>query len=164
WGAEVALAIPRARRDSSLLDEIAQREIPILRGEDESGLPGIAAALAGADLVIDGLLGIGQERPLDPGEPLGVALAALAAARTGYSAPRLIAVDLPTGLNADTGAVDPLTVKPDMTVTFGLPKVGMYQAPGATMVGQVQVIDIGIPKAAQEAVPLDLLTSRWAKA
>ena len=51
--------------------------------------------------------------------------------------------------------------RPDITVTFGLPKVGMYQSPASGRAGRVQVIDIGIPKTAQDAVQLELLTARW---
>ncbi|MCC6381862.1 MAG: NAD(P)H-hydrate dehydratase [Dehalococcoidia bacterium] len=163
WGAEVTLLIPRRRRDESLVEELAPREIAILRGEEDPDFERTGALLATADLVIDALLGIGQRRRVDPAEPLALALGRLAQARAGYSPPKLIAVDLPTGVDADTGAADPLTVAPDLTVTFGLPKVGMYQAPASALVGRVQVIDIGIPREAQEAVQLELLTSRWAK-
>ncbi|MCC7365584.1 MAG: NAD(P)H-hydrate dehydratase [Dehalococcoidia bacterium] len=163
WGAEVVVAIPRARRDESLLEELVAREIPVLRGEDDPDFALLGQGMESSDLVVDALLGIGQKRPLDPEEPVAKALAKLAAARKGYSPPKLVACDLPTGIDADSGAVDPLAVEPDMTVTFGLPKVGMYQAPASGRLGRVQVIDIGIPKAAQEAVQLELLTARWAK-
>ncbi|MCK9519765.1 MAG: NAD(P)H-hydrate dehydratase [Dehalococcoidia bacterium] len=163
WGAEVALVVPRRRRDESLIDGLAPREITIIRGEDDPAFERAAAAIEGCDLVIDALLGIGQKRPIDPGEPLALALQRLRAAKERYAPPKIVAVDLPTGLDADTGAADPLTVEPELTVTFGLPKVGMYQAPGSSLVGRVQVIDIGIPRAAQEAVQLELLTARWAK-
>lgn len=163
WGAEVALVLPRSRRDESLIEDLAPREITVIRGEDDPGFERAAAAIEGADLVIDALLGIGQKRPIEPSEPIAQLLRILQQAKGRYSPPKIVAVDLPTGLDADTGAVDPLTVEPDLTVTFGLPKVGMYQAPGSALVGRVQVIDIGIPKEAQEAVALELLTARWAK-
>ncbi len=163
WGAELILYLPRKRRDQSLLEALAPREIGIYAGEDDPGFETLAAAMNGADLVIDALLGIGQKRPLDPEEPIAMALGKLREARASYAPPKLVAVDLPTGVSADTGAVDPLTVPPDMTVTFGFPKVGMYQAPASGVIGRVQVIDIGIPKAAQEAVKLELLTSRWTR-
>ncbi len=161
WGAEVIAYIPRPRRDTERDDEAASVGVSLVQGEDDPGAVMLEDTLRSADLVIDALLGIGQKRPLDPGEPLAAALVALAARRAGYSPPKLVAVDLPTGVNADTGDVDQLTVEPDLTVTFGLPKVGMYQAPASGMVGKVQVIDIGIPKEAQEAVGLELMTSRW---
>jgi NAD(P)H-hydrate epimerase len=163
WGAGVAIYIPRRRRDPALVDDLAPREIVVLAGEEDPGRSRLQEALSGADLVIDALMGIGQARPLDPSEPLAEALAHLRATRAGYAPPKLLAVDLPTGVNADTGEVDPLTVPADLTVTFGLPKIGMYQDAAAEVIGRVQVIDIGIPKSAQEAVKLELLTSRSAK-
>lgn len=163
WGADLVLYLPRARRDNSLIDDLAPREITVVAGDDDADRSRLDELLGSADLVIDALLGIGQRRPLDEDEPVAVALKHLAAARKSYTPPKLIAVDLPTGIDADSGAVSLSTVAPDMTVTFGLPKVGMYQAPASAIVGRVQVIDIGIPKAAQESVPLELLTSRWAR-
>ena len=163
WDADITVYVPRKRRDESFYPELLERGVSIKAGEDDPDAAGLAELLSVADLVIDGLLGIGQERPLEPEEPLGVALLALAEARQSYTPPKVVAVDLPTGINADSGAADPLTVVPDITVTFGLPKVGMYQAPASSMLGRVQVIDIGIPKAAQDAVQLELLTARWAR-
>ncbi len=163
WGAEVIAYLPRKRRDETMLEELTEREITIGRGEEDEGFAGLEMLLTGADMIIDALLGIGQERPLDPAEAIAGALIKVAGARKGYSPPKLIAIDVPTGVNADSGTVDPLSVAPDLTVTFGLPKVGMYQSPASGFIGRVQVIDIGIPKAAQESVELELLTVRWAR-
>lgn len=163
WGAEVVVYAPRGRGDDDNAAELAQREIRIVDGTAHSDESELDQILGTADLVVDALLGIGQKRPLDPGEPIAIALEKLGAARKGFNPPKVVAVDLPTGVNADSGAADPLTVEPDLTVTFGLPKVGMYQSPASALVGRVQVIDIGIPKAAQDAVQLELLTARWAR-
>lgn len=162
WGAEVTACLPRPPRDRSGVAELEEREVAIFEGDP--ALAQLEGLLATSDLVIDALLGIGRLRPLDENDPLAVALTKLREARAGFQPPKLVAVDLPSGMDADTGAVDPLTVAPDITVTFGLPKVGMYQSPASAMLGRVQVIDIGIPKAAQEAVKLELMTARWARA
>ena len=160
WGAEVLVYLPKGHREASRLEELRAREIVVVEG----GAPGdLDSPLASADLVVDALLGIGKLRALEANDPIAAMLDRLAAARQAYTPPKLVAVDLPTGIDADTGAVDPHTVVPDVTVTFGFPKVGMYQSPGSAFVGRVQVIDIGIPKAATESVGLELLTSRWAK-
>lgn len=163
WGAEVLVYLPRKRKDESLLEPLVEREATIVAGEDDPDGALLETMLAGCELVIDALLGIGQKRPLDPAEPLSVALGKVAEARSSFRPPKVLAVDLPTGMDSDSGAVDPLTVSADLTVTFGLPKVGMYQAPASGIVGRVQVIDIGIPKAAQDAVKLDLMTARQAR-
>ncbi len=161
WGADVAVYFPRTRRDESMNEELVARDIPLVTGDEDEDYGKLESLLAASDLVIDAILGIGQKRAIDREEPIGQTLARLEHIRKAMPAPKLIAVDLPTGLNADSGEADPLTVTPDLTVTFGLPKVGMYQDPGSRVVGRVQVIDIGIPKAAQAAVDLELLTSRW---
>lgn len=161
WGADVAVYFPRRRRDESMVEELTAREIPVVVGDDDPGWGKLESLLAASDLVIDAILGIGQKRPIDPDEAIAATLDRLAHIRKMTPAPKLIAVDLPSGMNADSGEVDRFTVQPDLSVTFGLPKVGMYQDPGSTMTGRVQVIDIGIPKEAQAAVDLELLTSRW---
>jgi hydroxyethylthiazole kinase-like uncharacterized protein yjeF len=163
WGSGVTVYMPKGHRVEERLGELRTREITVIDGREDPTSGTLDAVLAGCDMVIDALLGIGQARPLEDGEPIAVALEKLGAARAGYQPPKLVAVDLPTGVNADSGAVDARTVEPDMTVTFGLPKVGMYQAPASGVLGKVQVIDIGIPKAAQDAVKLELLTSRWVR-
>ena len=105
------------------------------------GDPGLPATMNEADLVLDGLLGIGGRGGLH--EPQA-ALAALAeAARTG-SGTRVVAVDLPSGVDADTGEVTGAAVRADVTVTFGTWKAGLLVDPGAAHAGLAQLADIGL--------------------
>ena len=160
WGAEVAVLAPRGRSDDQNLQELTIREVAVTQGEEAvAALP----RMGQADLVVDALLGVGKGRPITADEPIGETLVALAEARGRSQPPKVLAIDLPTGLDADGGGVDPLTVAADVTVTFGLPKVGMYQAMGSGVVGRVQVVDIGIPAEAMEAASLELITSRWTR-
>jgi ADP-dependent NAD(P)H-hydrate dehydratase / NAD(P)H-hydrate epimerase len=87
------------------------------------GDPDLAGLVGGAGLVLDGLLGVGGRGGLTG--PYAT-LAALAA--TG---PVVVAVDLPSGIDADTGAVDGPAVRADVTVTFGTWKPGLLIDPGA---------------------------------
>jgi NAD(P)H-hydrate epimerase len=64
----------------------------------------------------------------------------------------VVAVDLPSGLHADTGAILGRAVRASLTVTFGLPKLGLYQNDGIDLAGPVSIVDIGIPPAYIEAV------------
>ncbi len=57
----------------------------------------------------------------------------------------VVSVDIPSGISADTGQVLGIAVKADLTVTFGLPKIGHYLGPGAEHTGRLQVEDIGFP-------------------
>jgi hydroxyethylthiazole kinase-like uncharacterized protein yjeF len=94
-------------------------------------------AIGHADLIIDGLLGIGGQGGLR--EPYAT-LAHYAANSTGVT----VAVDLPSGIDASTGAVDGPAVMADVTVTFGACKPGLLIDPGARHAGVVEVVDIGL--------------------
>ena len=65
----------------------------------------------------------------------------------------VVAVDIPSGLHADTGAVMGAAVRADLTATFGFPKLGQLLFPGAALTGRLFRIDIGIPRAAADRVP-----------
>jgi hydroxyethylthiazole kinase-like uncharacterized protein yjeF len=94
-------------------------------------------AIAGAALCVDALFGVGLARPIS-GQ-----LAAIVA--TINEAPRRLAVDIPSGLDADTGAVLGCCVRADRTVTMAAHKVALASAPGFAWCGEVEVCDIGVP-------------------
>ncbi|MFF7499497.1 NAD(P)H-hydrate dehydratase [Streptomyces lavendulae] len=89
-----------------------------------------------ADLVLDGLLGIGGRGGLRP--------AAAALAERVPADALVVAVDLPSGVDADTGEVTGPAVTADVTVTFGAYKPGLLVDPGASRVGAVRLVDIGL--------------------
>jgi NAD(P)H-hydrate epimerase len=97
------------------------------------------AALAEADLVLDALLGTGA-RP-DLPAPMCVVVEVLATARPGCV---VLAVDMPTGIDATTGAVGKLAVRANATVTLGAPKVGLLLEPARACVGELYVGELGI--------------------
>jgi hydroxyethylthiazole kinase-like uncharacterized protein yjeF len=99
--------------------------------------PAADKAIAAADLIIDGLLGIGGHGGLR--EP-AASLAAAAQRASG----QIVAVDLPSGIDADTGEVAGAAVRADVTVTFGTLKPGLLIDPGASHAGVVELIDIGL--------------------
>ena len=102
-----------------------------------------------SDVVIDALLGTGLGRA--PEGLHAAAIAAIATARRGGA--RVLSVDLPSGLSADTGRPLGPCVEADATVTFGLQKRGLVLHPGVELAGAVTVADIGLPAAALEEVP-----------
>ena len=89
-------------------------------------------AIAAADLIIDGLLGIGGRGGLR--EP-----AASLAAAAGRARALVVAVDLPSGIDADTGEAAGAAVRADVTVTFGTLKPGLLIDPGASYAGVVEL-------------------------
>ena len=129
--------------------------------EDDQHLATLTQWLSEAELVIDALLGTGRARPIEG--RLAAVLERLQETRQQSQPPKLVAVDLPTGVDADSGAADPLTVAADETVVFECAKVGLYTQPGAALTGHVEVVPIGIPTDVCKALPYELLTQRQAK-
>jgi hydroxyethylthiazole kinase-like uncharacterized protein yjeF len=96
--------------------------------------------LARAGLIIDGLLGIGGRGGLR--EPAATLAAGAAGARAAGAV--VVAVDLPSGVDADTGEVAGPAVSADVTVTFGTWKPGLLVDPGAGLAGAAHLVDIGL--------------------
>lgn len=94
--------------------------------------------LGGAALVVDAIFGTGISRA-----PQG-RFSDWIEAINGSGA-RVIAVDVPSGLDSDTGVAYAPTVRADLTVTLGLPKPGLTMADGPRLCGEVWVADIGVP-------------------
>ncbi len=69
----------------------------------------------------------------------------------------VLAVDCPSGLNCDTGALDPATIPADVTVTFAFPKWGQLQYPGAGACGLLSVADIGVPPELAQDIQVELV-------
>ncbi len=90
----------------------------------------VLAWLGEPDLIVDALLGIGLKG--DPRPPMDAAINWI----NSRGVP-VVACDLPSGLNADTGFPYTPTVKAGLTVTMGLPKVGMYSYPGRSYCGTI---------------------------
>ena len=151
--------------------------IQVLWSHEDQRYTGLRRAVTQADYVLDALLGTGVSKPI--AGPLQEILAAvdkaLAQKRKGARVvrfehlrrppvqprahlPQVIAVDVPSGLNCDTGAVDPATPTADVTLTFGFPKVGQFLFPGASKVGELVVADIGIPGKLAQGVSLEVST------
>lgn len=105
--------------------------------------------------VVDGLLGTGTTGPAR--EPIASAIRAIN--REGAHA-LVVAVDVPSGLDADTGAAHGDVVRADMTITMGLPKCGLLNPAALEWVGHVDVTDIGIPPSLWESIDseVDLIT------
>ncbi len=102
----------------------------------------------GATVIIDAIFGTGVRLPLTgkAAQLLGLVKRLLEAnAAEGKARPFMVAVDVPSGVDCDTGAVDANTLAAALTVTFGLPKVGQYLFPAADYIGELRVAPIGWP-------------------
>jgi len=106
------------------------------------GIARVKAQLAKADLIVDCLLGTGFEGEVRP--PMdAVILACNEARRQGAM---VVAIDVPSGLDCQTGAAAAATVVADLTVTFVAVKQGFCCATAQPYLGRVEVVDIGVPR------------------
>jgi NAD(P)H-hydrate epimerase len=117
------------RMEGSLLDATIAEQLDQVRTRADE-----------ADVIVDALLGTGSS-----GAPRGLMAELI---QIGNNAPRArrVAIDIPTGLNADTGEVSPPCFRADATVTFVAPKVGFAEAAARAVLGRVVVADIGVPR------------------
>ena len=100
--------------------------------------------LAQCDLIVDALLGTGINGPVR-------GIIGEAIEKINASGRPVIAVDVPSGLQSDTGNVDGPCVRATVTVTFALAKIGLIDFPGGGYAGEILVADIGMPRAVIEA-------------
>ncbi len=126
------------------------REMPDAKAWDQSGnwsqfgdwsQSGPDCAGSPPAVIVDALLGTGIS-----GAPRGVMAAAIEFINRQHAVSRVVAVDVPSGLNADDGTAAGAAVRADFTITMALPKTGLLQPAALDYVGNLAVADIGIPR------------------
>ena len=163
----------REPADDPNFERVKDDRLPLIWAEDDGGFEALNGLISGADVLVDALLGVGVSLPIrgllkdlqvaareaieERSAPGGLANAIPALARE--PAPVVVAVDCPTGLDCDTGELDPATLPADLTVTFAYPKAGLLRFPGAGVVGNIVVADIGIPPELASDVRLEMTTA-----
>jgi ADP-dependent NAD(P)H-hydrate dehydratase / NAD(P)H-hydrate epimerase len=141
WGARVRVFLlgekTKVSGDARInLDAATRMGIAITEIKDEAGLN--LLDLHGADLIVDAILGTGLNSDVR-----GLFKAAIE--RINRHRTTVMAVDIPSGVDSDSGRVWGTAVRADFTATFGLPKAGLLLNPGENLAGRVKVIDIGLP-------------------
>jgi ADP-dependent NAD(P)H-hydrate dehydratase / NAD(P)H-hydrate epimerase len=143
----VLTSLDRISGDARANLEIIQRmdmEIQEVPGPEK--WDGVRPLLQDGDYIVDAILGTGLNTPVR-------GLYATAIEWINAAGKPVLSIDMPSGLNADSGRIMGTAVKADLTVTFGFPKPGQCVFPGAERVGRLVRIDIGIPEAVAESVP-----------
>ena len=149
----------------SKLEAARRYGVSILAADEDHGLAALDHRLRRSRLVIDAVLGTGRSRPLTGlvrEVMLRLQALRLNSGKSESNRPLVLALDLPTGLDADTGAVDSACPVADVTLALGFPKAGLLAFPGVEQVGELLTLDIGLPPGLGEAdIPLELLTPDW---
>ncbi len=162
WDAEVSLYFYKRRTEGDNNFKLLQeRGLSYTDADSDKGLVVLNDALSKSEIVVDALFGTGKLRPLQ-----GTIKELLEfVKRYKENSPQLtvVAVDLPSGLDADSGAVDPACLSADVTITLGYPKVGLFNFPGAERVGKLIVAPIGIKPKLADSITTELITPEWVK-
>jgi len=138
-------------KENRLIPANSTREVPA----DDTPAE-LEAAIQRTDYVLDALLGTGRSRPLP--ESMRTLLGRVQQERQRRTTLHLVAVDLPTGMNADTGEVDPGTPHVDLTITLACPKQGFFFFPGREYLGELYVGSIGLPPELERNLKTEMLT------
>lgn len=133
------------------LEKMLALKIPLKEIPDEKGWADLSIQ-AEKNIIIDGLLGTGIK-----GAPTGVAAAAIKKIQELSRNNFVLSIDVPSGLNADSGMAEGVVVKADVTVTMGLPKIGLIKPSAIEYVGAVEVADIGIAQPLIDKIDSDLM-------
>ncbi|MCS7282188.1 MAG: NAD(P)H-hydrate dehydratase [Anaerolineae bacterium] len=177
-GADVVcyLARPRDPQVDPNYRALQEQGIPSLLVDEDPGNARLRKLASMADVVIDALLGTGAAPPLKGAiaqilQVVGEVIRERTRspvpdlARVGgipdppvQRRPLVVAVDGPSGMDFDTGALDDLSLQADLTVTFAYPKQGHFRFPAAAAVGELLVADIGTDPTLAADVDLEVVT------
>ena len=128
------------------LEIIRRMDLDILECPGIDEWTGCRPTIETCDFVIDGLLGTGLNAPVR-------GFYATVIEDVNASGRPVMAIDIPSGLHADTGQILGKAIRATLTVTFGFPKLGQLIFPGAALVGRLTNILIGIPKTVADRIP-----------
>ena len=151
WGGLINIYRWKEQRLTIHGEDVPEEDTPARLGE----------TILHASYVLDALLGTGRSRPLP--DSMRVLLGHVREEREKRDSMRIVAVDLPTGMNADTGEVDPGTIPVDMTITLACPKLGSFFFPGREYLGEMYVADIGLPAELLLHLQTEMLTAAMVK-
>ncbi len=153
WGREVCAVLVAERiMDDPLLHGW---DIPVIMDEvlDQSGWD---ALLGSCEVAVDGILGIGAEGP--PRDRQASAIAQLNRAPCP-----VLAIDVPSGIDSSTGAVQGEVIHATVTVGLGAPKLGSLLSPARAHTGRIVVADIGFPPSGNTDDLAQVITPLWAQ-
>lgn len=166
-GAHVAVYCTQPPDDSDpKVQRLRSKGMLVVDAQNDQRWRVLKNLLGGVTVLVDAVFGTGVRLPL-AGKPADLLRQTrkYLDERTG-AWPMVVAVDCPSGMNSDTGALDPLAIPADLTVTFAAAKRGHLAFPGAGAVGELAVADIGIDPGQPElaGVPVELATHEAVRA
>ncbi|MBM4295010.1 MAG: NAD(P)H-hydrate dehydratase [Deltaproteobacteria bacterium] len=132
------------------LEILTRQGVEVIEILDESHLNPVVHRLAWSGLIVDALLGTGLNSPV-------AGLMAALIEKVNHLRPPVLAVDIPSGLSADTGEVMGVAVRAKVTATYGWPKIGQVAPSGRDYVGRLWQVDISIPPNLPQDLAVELV-------
>lgn len=154
WGAVVTLYMTTSRRREDKFEECRERRLRVIEARDDLEHWQLGSYVSLADVVLDAVLGIGARSGLESN--LLSVFDAIGQMKAQDHNPLFIALDVPTGLDADTGFCDEKCFPAAITYALGAPKMGLLQFPGAACVGELHTVPIGLPEGVEGDIGVDL--------
>ena len=153
WGAEVLCYIVRGRPDHDPKTEDALNyAVEVADADQDPERTVLLNWISRSTVIVDAILGAGRYRPLEGTVRDVVAL--VNEYRSHHEPSTVISIDLPTGVNPDSGEADEDTLVADITLALCCPKFGIANFPGAGYAGKIHVLGIGLPEGAMDGMDL----------
>jgi len=171
-GAEVGAYLLRPRdEDDAVFTAARDAGVFIANAQDDQRWRVLKNLVGNCDVLIDALLGTGSRLPIEgelhklieqakqavaPEEDKDELIWATVPVVAPSRRQTVVAVDCPSGLNCDTGEIDPAAIRSDITVTFGAAKLGQLKFPGAEYIGELVIADLGSPHNLPELAKINI--------
>jgi NAD(P)H-hydrate epimerase len=140
-----AYLIKRAAEKDELVARLKEAGGEVLSTENDKEFEALEYYLSTANILLDGVLGTGAKPPLKP-DVADIFAKVLSSLAESENPPFVVAVDCPSGVDCDTGEAPREAIPADLTVTMAAVKQGLLKLPAFELVGELQVVDIGLPK------------------
>lgn len=137
----LTLGDPASLKEESAINYriIEKMKIPIRGMSKDFSEENVVHFISDGELIVDAIFGTGLRRDLHG--VFDVAVKGILAARRS-----VISIDIPSGIDSDSGRVCGVAVRASITATLGLPKIGLLMGQGPEYAGKVEVVDIGMPR------------------
>lgn len=155
WGALVTLYMTSPQRRQDRFEECRARRIRVIEASEDPDNWQLGSYCELADVIVDSILGIGSNREIN--EPILSILRSIRKLTEKRFGTHLVAIDVPTGVDSDTGFCTEDVFPATLTLALGAPKIGLFRFPGASFSGRVETLSIGIPNDLYGNFPVDLM-------
>ncbi len=135
----------KRKNDDERVKRLADAGGEILFADEDKDFQNLNAFIQTASVVLDGVLGTGIKLPLKT-DVASVLAEAQSILEESENEPFVVAVDCPSGIDCDTGEAAPECIAADLTVTMAAIKQGLLKLPAYELIGELQVVDIGLPE------------------